>query len=988
MRRHRFLLIAAVAAAFFFACGSEEPDDDTTDTGTEDTGGDDTGGDDVGTEDTGGEDTGGEDSGGDTGEADADTGDDGCEIDRNCPNGSRCIDGECVLQEATPCDLQEDCPRDRVCTGGMCEPAPRCGSYNDWARCVDRVDELEAGLGRYATCVDNRACLPLCTIDADCHDGDICSDWGQCRPYTGTVTGEHPGGDARADLQVGYSNVLLNFPIGVPMGGYGERAAYNDGRYAVSLRASIGTFHGLYAQAIAIDNGERQMVFVSLPMVFTGMAFFEQVAQALQEETGRDWRDSLVINSSHTHSGPARIWQVPDDAAADIGTFGIGEFSQEVFDWLHASVADAVLEAVDNLEPGRFGWEIVEAFDTDDRVASDRWDQSPPYDDNRMLLWRFEDAEGDLTGMMMSYGTHGTDNGSDYFTNDAIHGAEHTLEELLGEREGREIHVQFMNQNGGTMSPRGGEFGHAFPHNHPRLGYTLWETIIDDFDAIETSTDIELEAVTYRFPISYDLIGYERNEWAGDLDPPVGGEYNRGAISCGAENGGDTQFDTFMNPAQLFCVSIAFLAHNRTPSIFMKSQVTAMNVGGLIALTAPGELSMEVGWLMLRELEEDWGLDPLEAWTFGYSQDHLLYIMPNNMRGELPPFPGVSTPQPFDDYPDQAYGFLQGGYETTLAPWGWRFSDYLVERVSDAYGMLMDSEFEPRVPHVLPQEFTPFDQEPFEIDLTDASEVGVIKEDVPETVTRFDLIEFSWQGGDPGAEMPQTPLVTLEYEEEDGSWVTPMTAAHRPYTNREALMMTRLRQRGRTYDWVVRWEELKDFPLGNYRFRINGHYQESEGAGGRMPYEAFTSEFELVPTDGVVITGTASTSEVSGTLGYPPSERLVFLELLDDPGSVIGSYRMRHPQVGTGIPDPLVSEDDLVPAGVTVRVLDGDTEIAVYTGEDVVLETFVGDRDGRQAAQTRYTVTFEDGDVVAGRTIEVLAEDLHGNTGFYTVTVE
>ena len=55
-----------------------------------------------------------------------------------------------------------------------------------------------------------------------------------------------------------------------------------------------------------------------------------------------------------------------EDAALDVGRLGSDTYSQVAFDWIVDSTVDAVLAARENLQPARFGWTIVEAYDTDD----------------------------------------------------------------------------------------------------------------------------------------------------------------------------------------------------------------------------------------------------------------------------------------------------------------------------------------------------------------------------------------------------------------------------------------------------------------------------------------------------------------------------------------------------------------------------------------------------------------------------------------------
>lgn len=262
----------------------------------------------------------------DTDIADTESEDTGVDV----PDASDDAEPDADESDADPdAEVLETCEGDGVCSEGyicideVCESL-RCGDPSTWDRCEALFNRIEPDMGRYATCTDFQ-CRIACYLDDDCGDGEICTDFGYCRPFTGDLSVPAPFGPATGDLQAGVSNLLLNYPMGTPQGGFGTRAATNDGRYAASLRATSGQLHGLYGRAVVLDNGERQMMFIRLPVIFTQAGLHEAVARALQEETGKDWRHDIVISSTHTHSGPCRHWHLPEQAAAPLGSFGIGE---------------------------------------------------------------------------------------------------------------------------------------------------------------------------------------------------------------------------------------------------------------------------------------------------------------------------------------------------------------------------------------------------------------------------------------------------------------------------------------------------------------------------------------------------------------------------------------------------------------------------------------------------------------------------------------
>jgi len=905
------------------------------------------------------------------------------------------------LDELLPCTEQEDCQRGHYCVDDLCFPFT-CRNEGNWVDCERRLNEIEPDYGRFAICRE-QLCIRACQSDLECGDGELCTDFGECVPFEGEITGIHPGGDAPAPLQVGLSNTLWNYPIGVPLGGYGERAAFDDGRYAASLRASAGTMHGLYIRSMVLDVGDRQFMFIRIPIIFIGADLHEAVARALQETTGRDWRDSLIISATHTHSGPCRHWALPEFAVAPLGAFGIGEYHDYFHELLLESTVLSAREALDDLQPAQLGWKIVEAFDMDDVIGRDRWRQTPPFDDNRVLLIRVDNMDDEPIAFMFSFGAHGTDNSSDYASGDVLGGAEQWLEFELGRRYGHFVNTMFINQNSGSMSPAAGVQGHRFPQTMERLGWAFTEKVLDEFLELETSTELSIRAHTHRFPINYDVLGYERGELAGRIGRPSGGEYHYGGLSCVGPFGGDDDYSTHQDPEQMNCGgALHFLLLNQPPTTMMASQITigefTQGDDSLTFLTQPGELAMELSWEIIRELRNEFGVDPLKAWTFGYANDHLLYLLPTNLRGERPPFPGLSLPHPSDtsrdadgfpntpgapdDYPDFAFSLLQGGYESTMSPWGYRTGDYMIHQALSAYLRLENPNAEISTPDIYPQQFTRRERT-FPIDPTPAALAGSVVLEMPAEVTRLDPVEFAWVGGDPGAEMPQVPVVTLE-RRVDGTFEPVVLENTQLYTNLEPRFMTRVRETvDDTYEWVVRWEELKDFPTGTYRLVVSGHYLP-EGAGAAItPYSLMSREFEVVPNTEMIVTSSIEGTTLSGTIGYPAATRMDFLDERRDRGAVTGHFRMRHPMVPTDVSDPPIADEDIDVASVTVTVM-GRAETAE---EATSLSTQGESVEGRGGVPvTRYTVDLSALGLPSGtHTLEVSVEDFHGNRGTSTV---
>lgn len=917
------------------------------------------------------------------------------DVDSNADVGDVGQDGEDdtgVDGDSGPggCALQRDCGAGEICLEAECVEAPACSGASGWQDCVESFTDLAPGLARRATCDESaQRCRAACLLDVHCAEGEICTDGGHCVAFNGDITGENPGGDQRASLKAGVSNVLMNFPIGLSQGGYGSRAATNAGRYVSSLDATDGQMHGLYARAFVLDNGERQLMFIRLPVVFPTMALHEAVARKLQELTGKDWRESLILTGTHTHSGPTRFWNLPLDAAISLGGFGTDEFSQQVFGWMVDSIFESAQAALDDLSPARFGWEIVENYDADDAIASDRWGGTPPFDDNRMLIFRIDDAQGEPRAVMLSFASHGTVHDKSYFTGDVPAGVERGVERALAREYGEFVPVFYLNENGGSMSPRGDRWGHQDSERYEVVGHEFAERAMPVIRDMQTSEDLEFNAITHRFPITYETIGYEPDEWK--VGPIGRGTPNNvfdfGALNCLGSSEDDDPATFFEPPVSSGCLPVHTLNYHRPVSLFARAQISAIQIDGLTMITLPGESTMELGWQVAREARERFGVDPLKSWVMGYAQDHQFYLSPTNLRGELPAYPGISTPQAPDAYPDYAFSWLQGGYEAGLSVWGWKFGDFMVERAMEAVGTLTGESVEYEFGATLPSQFSPVEQPEFPIESSDPETVGDVVSEPSTTVARLTPVEFAWVGGDPGAEMPQAPKVWLQKKVDD-TFEPLQTLTARPYTNRQPVMLTRLRKNGEAWEWAVYWEEIQNFDLGEYRFKVEGHYQDA--AGERQSYETQSQVFELVAVDDllVAIDTPDSLPTVSGTLGYPVGTPLKFDGTTEDPGKVSGNLRMRNPRVPLGQSSPLMTGEDVEAADITVTISQNGSEVMSFSGDELSLATAPETVNGRDGVPvTRFVTQPEEIPMAPGTyDVEVSVTDAWGNTGSATTT--
>lgn len=837
-----------------------------------------------------------------------------------------CSGREPVPPLVPPCTTVDSCDAVEVCIAGVCEAAPRCLGIDDWPFCRDALDELSPRAGRTAVCESDGEsrfdfhCRVACEIDSQCDAASLCTDFGNCvpglrRPTPGVVPGAH------ALLLAGFGEQILNVPLTTSLGGLASRAGPGDGRWADGMEPAVGHLDGLWARAASLDTGDGRLLLVRLPVIFPTEALTEAIAQALQDVTGDDWRDALVVSATHTHSGPARFLPLLGESEAVLGPFGIGTFRQEIFDRIVESSVAAALQALGSQQPAALGWTIVEAFDTEDRIASDRRSESPPFDDNRALLVRVDDEAGLPLFVLTSFGVHPTENGSEWATNDVVGGVERALEDAMFAVAGRVVPALFLSGNSGTMSPSAGGLGFAVPMSTDATGVFFLEETLPSLLTLATKRDVQLQARTHRFPITTELLGYEADEWLNDGNPPFGGEVTYGGLNCFTAAPQDVEpYDAYLSLDDMDCgVSFHTFLFNHPPSVFQRTQIGAIHIDGLALLTFPGELSMELSWGIAAEMQRSAGLDPLATFTIGYANDHLMYLLPTTLNEDSPPWAGYSG-EPPRSYPPLAFSPLRGGFEADTSIFGYRMGDFMVQEALVAWERLQQGA--PSDLEAAPAVYSLDVKPPIDIDETPARDAGRILLDLPSALPRRSARIFSFIGGDVAVD-GQGPAVDLENE--DGTPV--LLPSGRVFSTDNTLFPLGVVRDAGVWQWSATLELPPSFPAGRYRLAARGR---ARVGGVDTDYQVHSAVF-TVAAGALSVVATRDGADVVVALGFETD-----VPVLDRLG-VTGHLGLLDIRVPSGLVAPL-SLGSLVASGVLVRPAEGGVAQAGSSVGEVVVD--------------------------------------------------
>ena len=210
---------------------------------------------------------------------------------------------------------------------------------------------------------------------------------------------------------------------------------------------SVGVLDDLYSTAVVLDDGATKVALVGNDLIYMEASLAAAIRARIAEQVGIPG-DRVLLNASHTHSGPSISVLSPDPV------------DMEYRAWVIQRIADTVARADAALEPASLAiGEAEGSFAINRRKVVDGTSSMlPNYEDtvdNRARVVRVDRLDGSVLAVVFSVACHGT--GFDYRGNPLIGGdfispAKDEIERSFA-AEGSPIAV-FLTGCGGNIRPR------------------------------------------------------------------------------------------------------------------------------------------------------------------------------------------------------------------------------------------------------------------------------------------------------------------------------------------------------------------------------------------------------------------------------------------------------------------------------------------------------------------------------------------------------
>ena len=210
---------------------------------------------------------------------------------------------------------------------------------------------------------------------------------------------------------------------------------------------STGVLDDLYSTAVVLDDGSTKVALVGNDLIYMEASLAAAIRAQITAQTGIPG-DHVLLNASHTHSGPSISVLSPDPV------------DMEFREWVIQRIADTVARADAALEPASLAIGEAEGLFAINRrkVVDGTSSMLPNYEDtvdNRARVLRVDRLDGSVLAILFSVACHGT--GFDYRGNPVIGGdyispAKDEIERSFA-TEGAPIAV-FLTGCGGNIRPR------------------------------------------------------------------------------------------------------------------------------------------------------------------------------------------------------------------------------------------------------------------------------------------------------------------------------------------------------------------------------------------------------------------------------------------------------------------------------------------------------------------------------------------------------
>jgi hypothetical protein len=361
---------------------------------------------------------------------------------------------------------------------------------------------------------------------------------------------------------------------------------------------STGVLDDLYSTAVVLDDGSTKVALVGNDLIYMEASLASVIRERIAEQTDIPG-DNVLLNASHTHSGPSISVLSPDPV------------DLEYREWVIQRIADTVARANAALEPASLAIGEAEGLFAINRrkVVDGTSSMLPNYEDtvdNRARVVRVDRLDGSVLAIVFSTACHGT--GFDYrgipvIGGDYISPAKDEIERSFA-TEGAPIAV-FLTGCGGNIRPRvltpdGDRFHPCTAAEIQALGRGAGAVAVRAARESHMAVGYPISVAREQLPLPFQ-------------EPPTIEELREFRL-----NSGRNRWNAWAD------YLIEQLEKDEQLPTTVDMEVQVVRLGGVCIVAMGGEVFVEIGLAIERALQESHRSQM--ALTLGYSNSEVGYV--------------------------------------------------------------------------------------------------------------------------------------------------------------------------------------------------------------------------------------------------------------------------------------------------------------------------------------------------------------------------
>src|SRR5690554_6007225 len=410
-------------------------------------------------------------------------------------------------------------------------------------------------------------------------------------------------------LKVGAGKIEITPSPGNPMAGYAAR-----------IKTARGAHDPLYARVVVFDDGMSQFVLVVLDLLKVEAEFVGKIRAEISARTGIG-PEVISVLATHTHAGP-RI---------DAG--GGQEYNPKLAPEICLKVGRAAAQARQNCIPVKMGF----ASTTVCGLAGNRIDPEG-FHDPAVGIIEVEDMSGNPLVFMVNYACHPTVLGAEnlFYTRDFPGYTTDLIEQAYPESM-----AVFCNGAAANISTRYTKKAANF-NEAERLGGLLAKKVLARVRE-GLITDHEWEIAVKGIQVDLQVkTGISRENLTAMLD-----ELQKKIKDLWAKKA--PRADIRRLETDIQGIETALRRCRREPGkpwsggkkekitteVQVISFISKRSENSLVLVMLPGEIAAEIGYNIKKELSALRGIDHNHVYIAGYAGDHIGYMLPPAIYGEI-----------------------------------------------------------------------------------------------------------------------------------------------------------------------------------------------------------------------------------------------------------------------------------------------------------------------------------------------------------------